>query len=245
MKLITLNTWGGKLYDPLFDFVRKYSASVDVFCFQEVYHNATTLRKKMHGSRMNLFSDLQQILSDFQSYVALPQQGDHGLALFVRRSLSVASYDTSFVYRWQDAMVGSDDTFTLGKMLQYATIKNGAKTVTVFNLHGLWHSIGKSDTPERLEQSQKVRQVIDAVSGSHILCGDFNLLPDTRSLGILEEGMRNLVKEYGITNTRTLHYTKPDKFADYVLISPEIRVKDFKVLPDVVSDHSPLYVEWK
>lgn len=244
MKLITLNTWGGKLFDPLRDFVRRYSSSVDVFCFQEVYHNATALRQIMQGSRMTLFADLQQILSDFEGDVTLPQQGDHGLALFVRNSLSVTAYNTPFVYRWQDALVG-EDSLTLPKQLQYATIKKGTKTVTIFNLHGLWHASGKRDTPERFGQSSHIKEVMAGIPHPHILCGDFNLLPDTRSLGILEQGMRNLVKEYGITNTRTSHYTKPDKFADYVLVSPDIQVKDFNVLPDVVSDHSPLYVEWR
>ena len=37
MKLITLNTWGGKLLNPLLEFVRKYSQDVDIFCFQEMY----------------------------------------------------------------------------------------------------------------------------------------------------------------------------------------------------------------
>ncbi len=57
-------------------------------------------------------------------------------------------------------------------------------------------------------------------------------------------GLRNLIKEYGITSTRTSFYTKPEKFADYMLVSPGVEVKDFKVLPDEVSDHSPLYLEF-
>jgi len=40
------------------------------------------------------------------------------------------------------------------------------------------------------------------------------------------------------------HYTKTEKFADYVLTSPNIQVIDFQVLPDAVSDHSPLQVEF-
>ena len=76
------------------------------------------------------------------------------------------------------------------------------------------------------------------------MCGDFNLLPDTESIKILESsGLRSLIKEYNITSTRTSFYTKPAKYADYILVTPGIEVKDFKVLTDEVSDHSPLFLE--
>ncbi len=39
MKLITLNTWGGRRQKELGEFVEKYR-DVDIFCFQEVYHEA-------------------------------------------------------------------------------------------------------------------------------------------------------------------------------------------------------------
>ena len=56
--------------------------------------------------------------------------------------------------------------------------------------------------------------------------------------------MRNLIKEYRITSTRSHFYESDVRFADYVLVSPEIKVRDFRVLDDVVSDHLPLYVEF-
>jgi endonuclease/exonuclease/phosphatase family metal-dependent hydrolase len=58
-------------------------------------------------------------------------------------------------------------------------------------------------------------------------------------------GLRNLVKEYGVISTRTHFYTKPEKFADYIFVLQGIDVKDFRVLPDAVSDHSPLYLEFE
>jgi endonuclease/exonuclease/phosphatase family metal-dependent hydrolase len=87
------------------------------------------------------------------------------------------------------------------------------------------------------------------ISGPKIICGDFNILPDTESVAILENGMRNLVKEFAIESTRTplyRHYNNPDEpnFADYVFVSPDVNVMKFTVLPDVVSDHSPLLLEF-
>jgi hypothetical protein len=48
--------------------------------------------------------------------------------------------------------------------------------------------------------------------------------------------MINLVKDYNVTSTRSSHYPKEEKFADYIFVSKDIEVKDFKVLPDEVND---------
>ncbi len=57
--------------------------------------------------------------------------------------------------------------------------------------------------------------------------------------------MRNLVKEYRVTSTRSQLYKKPDKFADYILVSPEVIVEDFKVLEEEMSDHLPLLLTFQ
>ena len=72
----------------------------------------------------------------------------------------------------------------------------------------------------------------------------FNLKPDTESIQIIENGMNNLITQYDITSTRSNWYTKEERFADYIFTSPEIIIKTFEVLPDVVSDHLPLFLEF-
>lgn len=129
--------------------------------------------------------------------------------------------------------------------MQYVQFMHDSKLFTAANLHGLWNGQGETDTEDRLRQSQKVRAFLDTQEGAKILCGDFSLLPDTKSLVILTEDMVDLVKEHGVTLTRSLYYTKPEKFADYILMSPDLTVIDFKMLQDAVSDHLPLTVEIK
>ena len=113
------------------------------------------------------------------------------------------------------------------------------------NFHGLWNGNGKSDTEDRINQSKKIIEFVKTIKGDFALLGDFNLSPDTESLQMIgrELGCRELIKEYGITSTRTSLYTKPNKFADYVFVSNGIDVIDFKVLPDEISDHTPLLLE--
>jgi endonuclease/exonuclease/phosphatase family metal-dependent hydrolase len=82
------------------------------------------------------------------------------------------------------------------------------------------------------------------MTNPYVLCGDFNLLPESESLLMLEQyGLRNLIREFGITSTRTSLYPKEGRFADYAFISEGIQLKSFEVLPDEVSDHAPLLIE--
>ncbi len=70
-------------------------------------------------------------------------------------------------------------------------------------------------------------------------------MPDTQSIALFEShGLKNLIKEHTITSTRTSLYDKSEKYADYIFVTKGIQVNDFKVLPDEVSDHAPLYLDF-
>src|SRR3989344_1806502 len=114
----------------------------------------------------------------------------------------------------------------------------------ISHFHGLWNGQGKTDTPDRLEQSRKAKALLDGVDGKKVICGDFNLLPDTESLAILEGGLVNLIKTHGITTTRSSFYQRSDRFADYTLVSPDVEVKRFEVPRVEVSDHLPMILEY-
>jgi exonuclease III len=243
MKLISLNTWGGEAGPIILDFFKK-NREVDIFLLQEVFHHATEKTEWTGRNMRELFNEIEKSLPDHQGYFAPSTFNEYGLAGFIRKEITVNETADIFVFRWKDSLVGRDGT-TLSNNMQYFKITHDNKDYTVANLHGLWNGKGKTDTEERLEQSRKIKHFLKtATTEKNLLCGDFNLAPDTKSLAMLEEGARNLIKEYGVTSTRSELYTKDIKFADYVLVSPAVEVKDFRVLQDVVSDHLPLLVEF-
>lgn len=86
--------------------------------------------------------------------------------------------------------------------------------------------------------------ILKYLGGEKIVVGDFNLDPDTKSLGILERNLRNLIKEYDVPTTRSTLYTRKSKFADYVLVSPGVKIIDFHVSNVAVSDHLPMILEF-
>jgi len=245
MKLITLNTWGGRVGEPILEFFQHHS-DVDIFLLQEVFHHGTAQTMFHTKENKRLFHDVSDILIDHLGYFAPAQNDEWGLAAFIRKSVAVTDQGDIFVYRTKDAMVGQDGS-TVGKNLQYLQIALGDRKITVMNFHGLWNGRGKTDTEDRLGQSRKIIEFVKSLTGDFILAGDFNLRPDTQSLRMLERelGLKNLIEEHRISSTRTSLYGKPERFADYVLLTPGLRVKDFRVLPDEVSDHAALFLEFE
>lgn len=241
MKLVTLNTWGGRVHKPLLKFLSE-NKDIDIFCFQEIYHNATkeVVGSDYHDDALNLHNDISDILLNHLGYFRPSFGESYGLSIFVKKEIQVIGEGDLLIYEVQNYITGGNHP----RNLHWVEINKDGESLTVINVHGLWNGNGKTDTPDRLEQSRRIKDFMDSIKGKKILCGDFNLLPDTESVKLLESGMKNLVKEYGVTSTRSALYTKPIKFADYIFVSKDIEVKDFKVLLDEVSDHLPLLVEF-
>ena len=254
MKIISLNTWGGRAgKNKLLQFFAAHK-DTDIFCLQEIWsapyeHLEGHIAGGMSIDHSNIMvyglQDISGLLDSHEAYFKPHHLDNYGLLMLVKKDLDVISEGDVFVYKERGHIPEGDLGFH-ARNVQFATIatKNGNRTI--LNFHGLWNGSGKGDSEDRLVQSDRIIQFMKTLSNPCVMCGDFNLLPDTQSIKKLENfGFRNLVKEYGINSTRTSLYTKPEKFADYALVSDEIAVKDFKVLPDEVSDHSPLYVEFE
>lgn len=244
MRLVCLNVWRGKLLDQLIAFAERESPATDVFCFQEMVSSV-----RSGSAESDVFSALRKILPDFSGYFEpaedYPDGTQMGLAMFVRKRDAVEREGDFFVYRTRDALVG-DDGRTLGKNIQFAELADAGKEFTVMNFHGLWSGADRNDSSERIAESKNVKKFMDGFSESKIVCGDFNLTLGTESLGIIDAGMRNLIKEYGITSTRPeKFFPYPDKYCDYILVDRDVKVADFKVLADEVSDHLPLAVTFE
>lgn len=251
MKVISLNTWGGRGgVQKLLTFFREH-ADVDVFCLQEVWNGGEEMVGKIGGGVPLLGVDttlLQNIAETLpqHTYFFRPHFHDfYGLALFVKKDLSVLGEQEYGIYK-DAGYVSEDDIGDHARILQAVSLGSD-NPVSIIHTHGLWQrtKTGKQDNPDRILQSERIVEFTENVTTPFILVGDFNILPTSESVAILERaGMRNLISEYGITSTRTSHYTKPEKFADYAFVSEGIIVNDFRVLPDEVSDHAPLYLDF-
>lgn len=245
MKIVTLNVWGGRVMPSFQNFFDKYQ-DVDIFCFQEVYHDAhgkDTIW--LDGTNLNFLSDVKKMIPGYRC-IYHPHLGDWwGLATFVKKDLEVISSGEEYVFQEKGYNMDKEVLGHTAKNIQHTEVSFNGKPLVIMNLHGLWNGQGKSDTEDRIRQSENIIKFVNSLGKDFVLVGDLNLNPDTESFKMLETSLsvRNLISEYGITSTRTSFYKKENKFADYVFVSKGTEVKDFKVLPEEVSDHAALLLE--
>ena len=248
MRLICLNTSGGKLCDRLLSFVRQAQETTEILCLQEVFNSTEEFSSgtSHFGVVPDLYQKLIRQLRGFQGYLTEPSTSfGERLAIFAKSTIVSEEGDTMLCE--QSEIEADEEKFSVGSRLQWVTVRKHNRLFTVANVHGIWLPAGKNDTPERVDESEKIAKFLQDREGAKILCGDFNLLPKTRSVDIIEKlGMRNLIKEFEVTSTRSSHYPSwKEKFADYVFTSPEVTVREFKVLQEEVSDHLPLLLEFE
>jgi endonuclease/exonuclease/phosphatase family metal-dependent hydrolase len=269
LKLLTLNAWAGKV-EALGQFIQTIAAAADVLCFQEVTSSSVSVR--LPGGGVNealgigpmmsdLFQQLCRWLPDHRGLFFPLIEGysldgkvdiplESGNAIFIRRTLPFMGSGEVFVYgKYGD--FDPENLMTHPRSVCWVTTELSGEACSIFNLHGLWDPSGKGDTPSRIVQSETVfdtmRYSFDGRRSSKILCGDFNLDQGTKSLQVLSSGRRDLVKEYGVTSTRTPLYRKynavgKSQHADNILIPLGMVHEGFRVLPHPVSDHAALSV---
>ncbi len=234
MKILSLNIWEGEVLEPLKEFISSHSKEVDVFCFQEM----------LKSEHAHLFDDIQKLLPDFAGYFTEQVPGV-GLASFVRQTIKVDTVNSYPILSAEELahLKMEDGSSYYPRVVQTMTLTD--PKITILNFHGVPGDL-KKDNVEREMQTAKLMKVLESYSNPKILIGDFNLNPDTHAIAELESKMANLIKNSEYKTTRSSLYNKRQTmpFADYAFVSPEINVQNFKVLPNEVSDHLALYIEF-
>ncbi len=211
----------------ILEFLNEQRRSTSIFCLQEV--------PDTEGATID------KLLSDFTKIIVskyVTGLGVYRLATYIKRNLKVK--DTRILMQ----------EYPLIPPAIYSEIECNNKSIHILNFHGNFIPGDKLDSPERLKVSREIVNLFDGLQGLKIIGGDFNLLPETKSLEILERaGYINLIKEYGIESTRNevswkLYQNSKQYFADYVFINKEIKVESFEVPYSEVSDHLSLILNF-
>ncbi len=265
MRIMCLNGWGGTLHQELVEYVS--AEQPDVLCLQEVVHTPTaekdwmTYRDGDHilPQRTRFFADVASVLPDhigvfcpaaqgvlWDEDVSVPSQW--GLATFVRSSIPIIGQIQGFVHKgFSPNGFGDHPRSRSAHAVRLFDFERGWP-ITIAHMHGLRDLEGKHDTPERRDQAIRLRGLVRQVAEPEdriVICGDFNVEPDSETFDIFaEDGLTDLIQARGVTSTRTSHYKKPLRFADYMLTNRTLEILDFTVVTDPeVSDHCPLLLE--
>jgi endonuclease/exonuclease/phosphatase family metal-dependent hydrolase len=265
MRVLSLNAWGGRLHDRLLPYL--VAADPDVLCLQEVVRapaaEAEWLVYRDGGvelpQRANLFREVAEALPGHAAFFCPAARGplfddgraiasEWGLATFVRRRHPVIGQAQGFVHGdFAPDGFGEHPRPRNAHAVRVFDDRAGF-AVTVAHLHGLRDPAGKHDTPARRAQAEALIRLTRTVArpGERlVVCGDLNVLPGSETLATLGGlGLTELVTLRGHAGTRTSFYAKPGRFADYMLVSPEVRVVSFDVVAEPeVSDHRALLLE--
>ncbi len=255
MKLISLNTWGATQGQIFFDYVKEQAKTTDIFCFQEIFSAQEPSPKLSSGARCFLFQELVTLLPGFKGYFAPRSQGcdftgkvdfalEYGLAVFVKDHLEQPEHFITNLL--EDDQEPTIERKVIAQIIKFKIHNN---SLSVINYHGPAQPGHKLDTPLRLACSKFLKGVWEKANSNHkILCGDFNLMPATESIKILEGCGKNLISVFNIQNTRNeiswAKYQNRQSFADFTFVSSLVKVKDFTVPYNLVSDHLPMELEF-
>jgi endonuclease/exonuclease/phosphatase family metal-dependent hydrolase len=267
LRIVSLNVWGGRVHAPLMRYLA--GLDVDVICLQEVARTPSApsdwLMYRDHGvelpQRANLFDEIASVLPGRDAFFAPTARGDlfdgdraipseFGLATFVRTSLTVIAQAQDFVHGAFSADGwGPHPRARNAHCLRLFNHEDGF-SITIAQIHGLREVAGKGDTPARDAQTARLIELIGRIwrSGERlVVCGDFNVLPDSRMFTSLATlGLTDLITSRGHSDTRTSYYEKPGRFADYMLVTPDVEVIRFDaVAQPEVSDHRALLLEMR
>ena len=262
MKIMSLNGWGGKLHQRLLSYLA--GDAPDILCLQEVTHSPDAeadwlmYRDGDHilPQRANLFQDVARALPDHTAVFCpaaqgtlwdgeLPVASQWGLATFVHKSLPIIGQVQGFVHKdFSPHGYGQHPRSRSAHAIRVYSFEQDS-SLCIAHMHGLRDLNGKGDTPERRLQAERLLDLISRLGQPEdplIVCGDFNVEPNSETFHVLGKlGLEDLVTARGFQSTRTSHYSKPGKFADYMLVNQHVRVRDFTVVAEPeVSDHCPL-----
>lgn len=264
MRIISLNAWGGAMFDELARWLDACDA--DVLCLQEVTRTPTATgwtrfddAERSLPQRADLLTDLRTRLPRHDGLFCASDSGpvrdqerrvhrqDFGLATFVSHALPPVGMRASSVHgdytehrdRWPS---GGRPRVALA--VRIVDPRSG-RSVTVVNVHGLRDPGGKADTPTRRAQAERLADfTADAREAGDltVVCGDFNVLPGSETFRILA-GL-GLVELVGSADTRTSRYPKPVRHASYLLVSDPAAVERFEIVAEPeVSDHRALLLD--
>ena len=190
-------------------------------------------------------------------------QTQYGNALFTHCSIDVIETGSIFIL---GEFNGTLENGSSPRVLQYVVFRMNGQWYLFAHFHGVWYKCPrtgntKSDGPLRVTQSANVLTTLEKIAAKYavekvVFGGDFNLDIDTHALRMFEQGsaaglmkFRNLIKEFGITNTRTPLYREwgnPDAsmFADYVFVSKAVQVHELTRVGFKTSDHVHLQLDF-
>ncbi|OGD63896.1 hypothetical protein A2160_01575 [Candidatus Beckwithbacteria bacterium RBG_13_42_9] len=248
LKFLQLNIYKGRLLDKIIAFLKR--EQFDIIQLQEVCSG------RFWEQRLDLFQELKNSLPDYHGELAvswrLKNDPDSyfGNATFVKSHIKVVSKQTLWLKPYQEFANPLNTRYELySRCALILDIKISNQPLVIINTHLAWGPT-PYDKPFKQKQAKHLISYLRQLKKLFILAGDFNLIPETKIIKSFDKLGQNLTVENGITNTLNpkFHRVKqlfPKGLAvDYIFTHSEIRVKNFELIKEDLSDHYGLRLKF-
>lgn len=250
LKALNLNLYeGGLLLEAAIAFIK--AENPDIFCLQEVYNGlGSSLAPNFRSIELltAAFPDYHYFFSPELLSVTPVGKIDVGNAIFSRFPFTrTETHFFGIPYSEHPQKPTTKDWSKNPKNMQLIEFAFNNQIITIANLHGVWGLDG-GDNPARLAMSEVI--VSQIKNRPHtLLMGDFNVKPNTQTIGAIEKHLVNVFKNELTTSFNLKHKdlaTYPGyatAVVDMFFASPDWKIVS-KATPNVdVSDHLPLVCE--
>jgi endonuclease/exonuclease/phosphatase family metal-dependent hydrolase len=196
----------------------------DIVALQEVDQRVERSGGEDQAARLGALLGMHHAFGSFMDY----QGGRYGMAILSRCTL--ANVDAIRLTEGNEPRVA----------LAAEVAPPGAQPVTIVNVHFDW----VADDGFRFAQAAEVARYLDGLPGPYIIAGDFNDLPDSRTLALFRARAQEAAKPR--TDRMTFPSTGPEREIDFVFAAPADRWNigaAMVVHESIASDHVPVVAE--
>ena len=178
-----------------------------------------------------------------RNFGGMVEQGNQIISKFKIRNGENVFYQKNYTYGFDATEFRAKD-HARAALITYLDIDG--KLLQIINVHGIWNKEKVGDA-RTINQSRFLITKALEKNIPTIILGDFNLIPDSESIKMIDEHFTNLVKKYDIKSTRPKFddgLDRGDVVVDYVFVNDKIKINDFKVMDIEISDHLPLILDF-
>ena len=243
MKILQLNVWGGKLGKQIIEVLKREKP--DIVCFQEAVVFPAEKEGDLFFSTLKKFEREGGFEHSFFSPVFgfsyMNRTAEFGNAILSKHPFQ----KTKVVFTRKEYIEDQDlldGDFNI-RNLQHIMLELGEEILNILNHHGHHLPEHKNGDEETVRQCKMIADYIETLQGKTVLCGDFNLAPESPSMAPLNTLLVNQCIHRKVLTTRTV-LTHKTEVCDYILTNPGFEIKDFQVLDDIASDHKALLIEF-
>ena len=225
IRVVTYNIKHGRGNDNVVDLERTAAVirtqKPDIVGLQEVDDRAERSGRVAEAAHLGELLELNHAFGRFMDY----QGGAYGMAILSRFPIEATEE-----VRLPE---GNEPRIALSARIRLPDNQH----LTIINVHFDW----VRDDGFRFAQAEALTKYLDALKTPYVLLGDFNDVPESRTLALFKSRAGEAIKPE--SDRFTFSSTEPTKEIDYIFFSPAAawRAREVRVIDErAASDHRPV-----